>query len=634
MRTHLFSLLLAACSSVPPPPPLPTPAAPPAPASGAGRLELSARIPWIDRGVSFAGGGQPLALTAMLSGGALALSPPLDVTVTALSPAGGALATVAMTPTLLGFRAKLQTASLPDGPLRLVATARDRAGDSWTSAAIEVTIDNTPPRVTLQIPDLEAGVLPRDFTAQATVVADDGRGAGVVSFELTGSGVPRSSVAVWPLIAQATYGGPGALGKARVNGRDLRLDGGPGSGLAGTFEITALATDGVGNVGVACLPVPVTRLRWKLDGAGFSTAPVLSRHGRLLVGDVTGRLWAVQPDGNIAWSTVLSGLPLAATPAVWAGPAGEDVFVPTAEGRFQALDVADGSLRKRFAVPEAQPFESAPAIDPTGGTVVLASSDGALWGFDARTGSRRGRLAPPPRNASAPTAVSLAGTLGLVGRADGALMLFDAAGPTLLATPEAPTGLAAGDADAPAFSGRTAWLAGTVYSLGDPSGSLAAADPRASAAGPIDVGAVVDGAGNVFLAGQRALVQLPPSGVAGWAVPLAAPPSSSPTLGADGLLYLPTEDGQLSAVSPGGALLWSARLGSGRGTAPMLDPCRRTLYLATQDGPTGALWAIAVDSPGLDVRAAVWPHARHDYQGTGNAAAAGLVECGPRLGSD
>jgi outer membrane protein assembly factor BamB len=634
MRAYLLPLALCGCSAAPAAPiPIVARASGPA-APSLGTLQLLARVPWTDRGVQFAGGGHPLALTAVLPGD-VAASPSLEVTVSASSWNGRPLASLAMSRALFAFVADLPTSNLPDGPLRLVATARDRAGDSWTSATLAITIDNTPPSLSLRAPALEVVPAPRDFSADATVVADDGAGAGVVSFELEGLGVPRSSTAVWPLISQGDHAGPGVEGRAHVTGSDLRLDGGPDGGLDGTFELVASATDGVGNVGTVRMDVPVTRLRWRVTGSPFTTAPILDRRGQVIQGDATGRLWAVGPDGSAAWSTSLSALPLKSTPAIWESPAGEILFAPTLEGGLFALNAVDGALVRRFAA-AGGPVEAAPAIDSGAGAVAVASTDGTLRLLDARTGVQRSSLPPPPRSHAAPTAVSLAGDLGVVVRADGAGFLFDASAvapaEAELGAFELPGGLAAG-ANAPAWSSGSVWLAGLggLFSLADPVDGVAWLGPSGVAAGPLDMGPVVDGAGNVFAAGERALVALRPDGSLAWSLRLVAPAAAAPTIGADGLLYASTTDGRLSVVSPAGAVLWSAPLAApgARPSSAMIDPCRRTLYVAVQDGTGGSLWALAVDSPGLDVRPAAWPHFRHDYQGTGNARTVGTVACGP-----
>ena len=79
----------------------------------------------------------------MLSGGVVA-SPGVEVILSASSPDGHPLASLAMSQVPFAFVADLPTSHLPDGPLFLVATARDRAGDSWTSATLAITIDHAP----------------------------------------------------------------------------------------------------------------------------------------------------------------------------------------------------------------------------------------------------------------------------------------------------------------------------------------------------------------------------------------------------------------------------------------------------------------------------------------------------------
>jgi hypothetical protein len=111
----------------------------------------------------------------------------------------------------------------------------------------------------------------------------------------------------------------------------------------------------------------------------------------------------------------------------------------------------------------------------------------------------------------------------------------------------------------------------------------------------------------------------------------------SPLLGAGGRLYSVDTSGTLSAWSAGNlAVTWSTKLDSSitSVTAPNLD-CTRdasgekqlgrpgVLYFGTQ---TASVYAVVVDSPGLDVNAQ-WPMYLHDPRHTSNAQT-GMAEFG------
>jgi hypothetical protein len=608
-----------------------------------GSLSLSASTPYSVDGVPFAGGGNPIALLARLQRGSFSgtFNPEVSVAVT---PSGRqALPALRMAPAPgLGpdiFQGVVPTTGLPDGPCRLVATADGGGGVSWTSAAVLVTIDNTPPNVELLLPSLAPAPLPRDFSLEASMRADDGTGSGVVAIGLHGTGVP-SGTAHWPMIAQANAPGPGVLGKGHVSGLDLPLLPGAIGSLQGTFELTATAVDGLGNLGSASLSLAVTRVRWTVPGPSFTTSPVLSQQGRILLGDAQGGLEAYEPDGTLAWSRLVSSKPLTATPAILEVDGGiETAFVPLRDGRVIAIDVATGLPMPGFSPVAGVAFPTAAALDPRGGLLVAASSDGSLAVADLATGRIRSALPPAPGGRHEPTSMSMAGDMGVFGGTDGTALLIDDFGRSALTSVNAVLdvsgGMADADANAAAFFAGSVWLAGLAgpFVVPDLLGGAAAVGPVSPRTGPLEVGPVVDGDGDVFAAGSRGLAQLKPGGRAGYFVALAAPPAGAPTLGADGELYLQTTDGFLRAVLPSGAVGWAAQVGSGAGfaSAPMLDPCSATLYLAESDGTSGTggrLHAIVIDAPGLDTRPAAWPHFRHDYQGSGNAQTVSPARCG------
>ncbi|MFC1661808.1 PQQ-binding-like beta-propeller repeat protein [Gemmatimonadota bacterium] len=96
---------------------------------------------------------------------------------------------------------------------------------------------------------------------------------------------------------------------------------------------------------------------------------------------------------------------------------------------------------------------------------------------------------------------------------------------------------------------------------------------------------------------------------------------STPTVGADGLIYFGSETERFYALNPDGTLNWKTRLGgiNWSSAAILFDG---TLYIGTHNnnpGMHGYLWALSTSSQGS--AASPWPRFRHDNKNTGRAGA-------------
>ena len=97
---------------------------------------------------------------------------------------------------------------------------------------------------------------------------------------------------------------------------------------------------------------------------------------------------------------------------------------------------------------------------------------------------------------------------------------------------------------------------------------------------------------------------------------------STPTVGADGLIYFGSENERFYALNPDGTLNWKCPLGYGINwtSAAILDD--GTLYIGSMHSSTGfngRLWALETTSMGY--ADSPWPRFRHDHKNTGRFGA-------------
>jgi outer membrane protein assembly factor BamB len=240
--------------------------------------------------------------------------------------------------------------------------------------------------------------------------------------------------------------------------------------------------------------------RWRFPlGARPAGSPVLAYDGTVLAATVSGRLWAVGPNGRVRWSFQASGgSPL--TPAV-----GRDGSVYLAAGGILfALDYRGGERWRYRLRAEA---EEGPVLGPDD-TLYLATGERRLLALDPE-GGRKWELSLPGK-AAAPAVAS-----------DGTLYV-GAAGLHRV-SPE----------------GAIEWS----YPI-----------PAATAGAVLRAdGSIVAGAGN------GRLYCLSPAGARLWEVQLGAAVRNPPVAAGDGMLYVPTEGPALFALSAEGIRSWSFR---------------------------------------------------------------------------
>ena len=203
------------------------------------------------------------------------------------------------------------TASASDGSHTLRAVARDAAGNTTTSADVTVTVDNTPPVVSITAPAADSGV---SGAVTVSAGASDGSGIAGVQFRLDGSPLGAEDTSApfsvqWDTAAAAdgvhslTAVARDGAGRTTVSAAiSVRVDNTPplvaitapagGATVSGSISIAADASDNSGIAGV----------QFTIDGANAgtedTTAPYSITWDTTAVSDGTHTVGAVARDAS------------------------------------------------------------------------------------------------------------------------------------------------------------------------------------------------------------------------------------------------------------------------------------------------------------------------------------------------
>jgi hypothetical protein len=210
------------------------------------------------------------------------------------------------------------TAEVPDGTHAITAVARDAAGNTRTSAAVAVTVDNTAPAVSITAPASGSAV---SGTTTLTASASDGAGVQSVQFQVDGQNVGAADTSSPYSVSWNTAGASNgthtitavardALGNSRTSAAvTVTVDNvapavsvtGPAAGaiVSGTTAVTANASDNVA----------VQSVQFRVDGqnagAADTAAPYSLSWNTVPLTDGTHTLSAVALDsaGNTRTSS-------------------------------------------------------------------------------------------------------------------------------------------------------------------------------------------------------------------------------------------------------------------------------------------------------------------------------------------
>lgn len=630
------------------------------------------------------GGPRQFQARLLLSEGARAVYPSqLNLTVT---PSTGG------TPTTLTFRSTGEgtySADWTPPPGEGVYTVQVAHPESWgPSRTVQVTVDLTPPALSLQVPEAQPAAA-KDGFSYVDPKADKAWARDqtvTVRVESDAADIDPASLRV---VVRGHNGGTDVTdlamrqvtpcAKAYCGAVDVPLWRPGLEAFRGTFQIELAAKDRVGNENSASASIPVTRWKWAFDGASgpILATPAIGEKGTVYFGTsgTSGKVFALNPEGTQKWVAPLG--PVSGSPAVGRAPDGaERIYVgaapATSGGVLFSLDGNNGN--KISQCPEAGrnlgwgPIRSGttlfdsrlgPGLPATetafafshGSAVIILGPDvnrcGSLGSFGAMPGVSvlsRGldvyfsdAYPPdPPFELFRLTALNF--TLGTSSAKEG----------YSVPEPRAPvTGMAFAQTGTETYllaaEGESSSNSGGIQAFDAERGNNPAWNYPASFSGVAPVRNLALGAGNVLFFGHEVTTGSAPltaidlfATAPRISVPNAGSFPGGPVLGAGGALYAASATGPAAGIGEVSAwssnnltLRWKLSDSVGRAQAtPSLDCARQAdgtpaaqakgvLYVPALDG---RLYALVVDSPGLD-KNAPWPKYQRDARNTGNSGA-------------
>ncbi|HVP60842.1 MAG TPA: PQQ-binding-like beta-propeller repeat protein, partial [Myxococcaceae bacterium] len=404
------------------------------------------------------------------------------------------------------------------------------------------------------------------------------------------------------------------------------------------------------NLGKADAGVNVTRWKWRYSaGAPIYTTPAIADDGTIVFGTSdggSGSLYALSPNGSESWRPVELG-PVQSSPAVGPGtPASALVYVATAAptgSKMHAVRLSDGSDAGVCASGTGAPFLAGLAL------VETIADNGPLESAVGISGTNRlytlrPRAQTPTDSACIEAFVTIqqSVTETIAGDASGLFVgavdnttrsfTFDETSRNWVKNPSWPGGTTVvGGGEV----GPLAVLGSDLLATARPDGlyKIAKGTGVVTKLGP-DGGVSSDPSGPVATPSRIFFTDTDPGSASLWTFDSAAlsssqttisgPARSVPLAGAGGLLYVASNAGSLEARSSD-RRVWAVSLAPEGISASVTLDCSRAprsaagnpsgiLYSATT---AGSLFAIVVDSPGLD-STAPWPKYQHDVRNTGN----------------
>jgi hypothetical protein len=422
----------------------------------------------------------------------------------------------------------------------------------------------------------------------------------------------------------------------------------------GEFAVEVSAKDRVGNPAFASKPIPVTRWKWRhdIESATITAAPAVGHKGVLYIGTTNGgnndgRFLALSDDGRLLWA--------ANTGAVVASPAVGNVLLDGTERVYAAHKKASTNRvgfyagSSTFINPcldyssSSALVQSALAIGqvPGGGAsetvygVYSGRSGGTLFAVRPDENDPQFQCPPSPGvgDVVAPGSMLASGTSVVLGTSTGRLKSFALGSngfwnssaqwdrPLGLVKPTA-MAVAGGGIFGGSNDGTNSRLFNAPLDGGQDPTSIPTSSPiwNVSIGGSPDTRVVAGLEGNKLLALDTA-----DGGTKNIETPLEVI-KGAPVWGAGGYVYTASSaSGVIQARRPLENVEWQFDSESSIEASMNLD-CSRTadggvmsgmpgvLYAAGQDGK---VFAIIVDSPGLD-STAPWPKYQHDSRNTGN----------------
>ena len=295
----------------------------------------------------------------------------------------------------------------------------------------------------------------------------------------------------------------------------------------------------------------------------FLSSPAIGADGTVYVGSADGKVYAFNSDGTLKWS-------FATQDNVWSSPAiGTDgtIYIGSYEAKLYAIN-RDGTLKWSFNMDGSVHSSPAVGIDGT----VYAGTGGKFYAINADGTEKWSLDLPLGAFALNSPAIGADGTI-YVGSVDEMVYAISPAG-------------------------TVNWTVATEGSV--------VCSPAVGADGTIYVNSVPaweqGGDGNLYA--------INPDGSLNWTVTVFHAPAShwdpmtsSPAIGADGIIYVGSYDGMLYAINPDGTVKGTFATGGSIVSSPAIG-ANDTIYVGSDDGK---LYAIG-DAPQQEVIAFADPN--------------------------
>lgn len=317
-------------------------------------------------------------------------------------------------------------------------------------------------------------------------------------------------------------------------------------------------------------------------GSEIMASPVLGTDSTIYVGDISGKFYAVSPEGATKW-TYSTGGEIYATAAIDAGGA---IYIGSEDGYLYAFR-NNGSLKWRYKTSGG--ISSSPVIKPQDGSIYFGSEDknmyaldtsgklvwkseldeeiwaspvldtsndvlyvgtlgGAIYAINAADGTEKwtyeiddiivGSPAIDEKNGSVVIGLG-SGEIQALNKNDGSLKWKYTANDEISSTPAIDT---ATDADA-VYAGSED---GSLYSLNRTTGLL---NWKYATGDAITSSPAIDRNGNIYFGSlDKNIYSLSKNGALQWTYKTQDEVNSSPAIGSNGLLYIGSSDGYLYAI--------------------------------------------------------------------------------------
>ena len=316
--------------------------------------------------------------------------------------------------------------------------------------------------------------------------------------------------------------------------------------------------------------------KWTLSIGLVYSSPALGSNGTIYVGAFSGKLYAIDREGKQKW-VFDTGSSLSSSPAI--GSDGS-IYVGTWNGNFYAIN-PDGTQKWVSDIGSVR--RSSPAI-ATDGTIYIGAGtygDGNLYAINPDGTVKWSLFIGDWSTIDSSPAISSDGTI-YIRSAEGKLYAVSANGAKKWAFAQDGSG----------------WLNSSP---------------------------VVGLDGSIYFSPNEYLYSLNPDGSAKWAFKTGEDVESTPAIGANGTIYVGSNDGNLYAISSDGSQEWKLHIGDKVVSSPAIGS-NGTIYVGSRSGKSGSFSGklYAIKSLSGNLADTPWPMFRNNLNHTGRASALSL----------